>query len=374
MIRAAVVGRAYILQANRAKWDHLQGAAELTLITPPELRRTLGSYAVERSNRWPHTVVPALMSGRLSGFFFSPGPLWRALKAANPDLIQVDEEPVTPALLQVLLLKRRLGCKVIFFSWENLALRYRPIPTLLRRLALHLADGAIAGNRAAADLLRTSGFRQPLAVIPQLGVDPDQFRPARDETLRREWGLRDFTAGYIGRLVPEKGLMLLLDALAQVGGDWQWLLVGRGPLRQELEQRAAALGLAERLRFVDAVGHAEVPRYLNVIDTLVLPSQTTPRWAEQFGHVLIEAMACGVPVVGARSGAIPEVIGDDGLLFPEHRVDLLAAQLRLLRDFPALQEALSWKGRNRVLEHYSDARIAEQTLAFWHEVCAAPKV
>ena len=60
----------------------------------------------------------------------------------------------------------------------------------------------------------------------------------------------------------------------------------------------------------------DVPRHLRALDALVLPSESTPLWKEQFGHVLIEAMACGVPVVGSDSGAIPEVIGEAGLLFP----------------------------------------------------------
>lgn len=369
-MRVAVVGRTYLLRANRAKWRYLPPDLALTLITPARKRHSLRAYALEPSQRWPHRVVPAWLTDRLSGFGFSPVGLWRALRQARPRLVQVDEEPSSLALLEVLLFKRLLGYRVAFFTWENQSLRY-PFPFgAVRRLALRWADGAIAGNQEAAARLRQAGFQKPVAVIPQLGVDPEHFAPHSAGELRRALELNAFTVGYVGRLVPEKGLLLLLDALTGLELPWQWLIVGRGPLRPIIERQAQQRGLAGRLRWVDTVPHEDVQRYLNALDVLVLPSQSTPRWKEQFGHVLIEAMACGVPVVGSNSGAIPEVIGEAGLIFPEGQPEALARHLDRLQADSAWRATLGRRGRDRVLAHYTNQRLAEQTVVFWREVCA----
>lgn len=105
----------------------------------------------------------------------------------------------------------------------------------------------------------------------------------------------------------------------------------------------------------------------------MLPSLTTPRWKEQFGHVLIEAMACGVPVIGSSSGAIPEVIGDAGLVVPEGIPGALAEAINLLRISEIQRMSLGQRGRARVLELYTNERIGHQTLCFWREVIDARK-
>jgi len=367
-MRVAIVGRTYLLAVNRDKWRYVPQDVSLSFITPTRVQHALESYTVDLAQQWDHFVLPVFMARRMSGFGFSPLAFWRTLRRIRPHLIQVDEEPSSLALLEVLLLKRILGCHVVFFTWDNLAPRY-PIPfRWCRRLALRLADGALAGNNEAATLLKRAGFRKPLAVIPQLGVDPDTFSPMRDEDLRNTLGLTAFTIGYIGRLVPEKGLMLILEALATLRGPWQWLIVGRGQLRTGIDERARQLGIAQNIRWVDTVPHQEVPRYLNAMDVLVLPSLTTARWKEQFGHILIEAMACGVPVIGSDSGAIPEVIGDAGLIIPEGDAQTLAEHLRHLRDDDGLRAKIGQRGRERVLSRYTNQRIAEQTVALWEQV------
>jgi glycosyltransferase involved in cell wall biosynthesis len=104
------------------------------------------------------------------------------------------------------------------------------------------------------------------------------------------------------------------------------------------------------------------------MDVLVLPSRTTPQWKEQFGHVLIEAMACGTPVIGSNSGAIPDVIDAAGLLFPEGDVDALAAHLCRLANNPKELHLMSQRGRERVADMYTHERIAEQTMEVYRSV------
>jgi glycosyltransferase involved in cell wall biosynthesis len=104
------------------------------------------------------------------------------------------------------------------------------------------------------------------------------------------------------------------------------------------------------------------------MSVLVLPSLTTPTWKEQFGHVLVEAMACGVPVIGSDSGAIPEVIGDAGLIVPEGNVDALADAIQSLISAPALRVDLAARGRSRVQAEYTNDSVARRLAAFWEGV------
>jgi glycosyltransferase involved in cell wall biosynthesis len=100
-------------------------------------------------------------------------------------------------------------------------------------------------------------------------------------------------------------------------------------------------------------------------DALALPSLTRPNWKEQFGRILVEAMASGVPCAGSDSGEIPHVLGDAGLVVPEGDAGALAAALSRLADDPGLRRALAARGRARVLARYTHARIAEKTCAVY---------
>jgi glycosyltransferase involved in cell wall biosynthesis len=175
--------------------------------------------------------------------------------------------------------------------------------------------------------------------------------------------------GYAGRLVPEKGVDLLLQAAAQTPGV-RVRIVGAGPERRGLADLIEKLDLRSRASLEPMLPSTQMPALLAELDALVLPSRTRPNWMEQFGRVLIEAMACGVPVIGSDSGELPNVIGDAGLVFPEADVAALAAHLRRLRDDPALRADLAERGRARVLSRYTQQTIAEQTFAVYRALCA----
>jgi len=207
----------------------------------------------------------------------------------------------------------------------------------------------------------------PTSVLPQLGVDTDTFKPDDSHAIREGLGLAGFVAGFVGRFIPQKGLDTLVKAASQVEGC-RLLLVGGGAMQSEIEALADSLDLRDRLVMINVVPHQDVPRYMNAMDALVLPSRTTPHWKEQFGHVLIEAMACGTPVIGSNSGAIPEVIGSAGLIFPEGDVDALAQHLRRLATHRDESRRLSQDGLARVNALYTHDTIAEQTARIYHSV------
>jgi glycosyltransferase involved in cell wall biosynthesis len=165
-------------------------------------------------------------------------------------------------------------------------------------------------------------------------------------------------------LVEEKGVQVLLQAVEELAGEWRLRILGSGPKQSQLEALTQRLGITDRVSFESPIPSAQMPAFYNQLNTLVLPSLTRPHWKEQFGRVLIEAMACGVPVVGSRSGEIPHVIGQAGLTFTEGDTQELRARLSQLMDDPALCTDLSRRGREQVLAHYTQAKIAAET----HEV------
>ena len=311
---------------------------------------------LERQHTKGYSLVVEKMA--LNGNFhlhFYPN-LGKQIRRVQPDLVHIDEEPYNLATAQALWLAHRARAKSLFFSWQNILRRY-PLPfRRLERYVLDRADYGITGNQESAEVWRTKGYRGPLAVIPQFGVDPKVFVPggARDPG-------RGFIVGYVGRLGEERGVDLLLEALSGLEGMWRAYIQGSGPARDSLQTQARDLGIAGRVTFDAWIPSAQMPGYYQQLDAIVVPSRTRPNWKEQFGRVLVEAMACGVPVIGSDSGEIPNVIGDAGLVFPEDDVESLRVNLlRLLRDLD-LREDLAQRGRQRVLAHYTQAQVAAET-------------
>ncbi|NET54247.1 MAG: glycosyltransferase family 4 protein, partial [Merismopedia sp. SIO2A8] len=166
-------------------------------------------------------------------------------------------------------------------------------------------------------------------------------------------------------------------ALANLQGKpWKWLLLGRGPLESILKEKVVEWGIKDQTIFVESVPHDQVPRYINLMSTLVLPSETTYKfktltaagWKEQFGHVLIEAMASKVAVVGSNSGEIPHVIADSGLVFPEGDESALCDRLSSLMEQPELAQNLAKLGYERAMERYTNQALAREQLNFYKQL------
>ena len=300
------------------------------------------------------------------------------LKEFRPNVIQMEQGSKSVGYAQLITLNRLLGLKAknTFFTWWNLPYEVKFPLSLLENYNLRHTDGLVVGNQDGADILKEHGYHGPACVMPQLGVDERIFKPTDEAQLAASHGLSpdDFVIGFVGRFVEEKGLRTLFKALGRITDrDWKLLLLGRGPLKTELEQQAKELGIAERIIWIESVPHADVPRYINLMDTLVLPSETTYQfktlsavgWKEQFGHVIIEAMACKVPVIGSDSGEIPHVIKQDGLVFPEGNDEAFAEKLATLIDHPEQQQALAEKGYHRAMAEYTNEALAKRQLNFY---------
>jgi len=370
-VKVLYVSKALVVAAYRDKLRELAAHVDVAALVPERWGEQTPEPDPDAASAPPILTRPALLHGH-NHFHVYRG-AGAVLDAVRPDLVHIDEEPYSIVTLQFAELCRARGIPSLFFAWQNLAKRLPPPFGALRARVFRLVAGGIAGTAAAARVLRDAGYRGPLAVIPQFGVNPVRFAPdarARaDVRARLGIGEGAFLVGFGGRLVPEKGVHLLLEALASLAGDAHLLVMGDGPERPRLEAQAAQGGIAERVHFVGAVPSVAMPRWLAALDVLALPSLRKKGWAEQFGRILVEAMACGVPVVGSATGEVPEVVGEGGVVVPEADAAALAAALRGFATMApdALAEA-RLRARAWVCSRYTQERVARETVEFYRQL------
>jgi glycosyltransferase involved in cell wall biosynthesis len=382
-MKVLMVSKACVVGAYQKKLEELAAlpGVELTVVVPPYWRDERGVIRLERryTTGYELVVSPMAFNGHFHLHFY-PG-LLRVIRRVRPDLVHIDEEPYNLATFQGVLLAGWVRARTVIFTWQNILRHYPPPFSLMEDHNLRHADALIAGTNEAAAVWRNKGYRGPIHAIPQFGVDPDFFqsleRPTRTSKLSllqrratRKPSQIGFVIGYVGRLVAEKGIEVLLKAVAGLSGPWQLRILGSGPDLERLEKMAQWLGIYPRVLFDRPIPSTQMPYYFSGLDALVLPSVTRPNWKEQFGRVLIEAMACGVPVVGARCGAIPDVIADAGLTFAEGDVADLSSQLTLLMNDIDRRKQIAELGRTRVLARFTQEKIAEATFKVYQYTLA----
>ncbi len=361
-MRVLMVSKACVVGQYQKKLEELARlpGLELTVVVPPFWRDERGVMPLERAHTHGYTlrVEPLALNGQFHLHFYPTLP--RVLRECQPDLVHIDEEPYNLATFLAQTSARRAGARSLFFTWQNLERRYPPPFRWMETRVLQNSDYALAGSMEALAVLRKKGYTGRARVIPQFGVDTTEFQPAPKNA-------RGFRIGFLGRLVEEKGAHILLRAVAEIAGAWELRVLGSGPQRAGLQTLARTLGIAARVTFDAWIPSAAMPAYYQQLDLLVVPSLTRPNWKEQFGRVLIEAMACGVPVIGSTCGAIPHVIGSAGIIVPEGDAIALRANIEELRRDSARRAALAARGRARVLAHFTQARIAAETAAVYRE-------
>jgi sugar transferase (PEP-CTERM/EpsH1 system associated) len=262
------------------------------------------------------------------------------------------------------------GYEVDMFA--GLPLRRR----VFRRVAFAMADATFAVTRELRDFhARQAWIPQERMGVMYNGVDTQRFAPcgASRIAIREELGLpeRAFVVGTVGRLVPIKDHQTLLKAaalLSKGGVDVRVLLVGSGPERERL-QRLATDTLGGRVCF--AGDSNRVPEMLNAMDVFVLASL-----GEGMSNTLLEAMACGLPVLATNVGGNPEIIENNvsGCLFTPGDVEWLADKLQLLAANPALIHQLGTAARNHTIESFSLSRMLESYRRFYLDLAARRQV
>jgi len=265
-------------------------------------------------------------------------------RSSRPEVGFIEAESFSFPAAQWSIAFRGLGIPFGVQCYENID---RDLPYPVRRLRSRvLRDAAFVAARSetAAQLVRSWGACGEVGLAPPaVPAWPNMPVASAD---------RPFTVGYAGRLVESKGLMDLLGAVRALDAPVELLLIGDGELRAQLEGQPIP---GSNVRVLDSLSHDQMAAGYAQLDALVLPSHTTPTWKEQFGRVIVEALWCGVPVVGSDSGEIPWLIEltGGGLIFPEGDCDALAAQLTTLREQPELRSRLATTGRAAVERLFS---------------------
>jgi len=379
-MRVLIISHSYIAPENRHKITVLgqKQDLEIGVLFPPRwiaLGRHLFflQQSQDTERHWTFTC-PVYGAGDNSKYIYDPICLRRDILEFKPDLIHVEEEPWSRCLGEIAILSKITSSRLIFFSWENLELSLSFAQQQIRRLVFSQSIAALVGNEEAKSLLQKSGFGKRVDVITQFGADTDAFVPLsleQKQAVRERLGLTGFVVGFAGRLVEEKGIGTLLRAIAELkktAPNCRLLLVSTTIIPSEFEDMIEDLNITDSVVVADGLDHDRIREYTQVMDCLVLPSLTTPTWKEQFGRVLTEAMACQVAVIGSSSGAIPEVIGEAGLIFKEGDAGDLVSKISLYYQDPSLLQDKARMGYQRVQEKYSFKAVAEKTYQLYKQI------
>lgn len=359
-MRILMLSKALVSGPYQKKCEELAAipGVELTVLAPTSWREPrVGVMPLERrfTTGYRLEAIPIALNGQHHLHFYPT--LERIVRRVQPEIFHVDEEAFNLATFLAMRAGAQIGARCCFYNYANIDRWYPPPFNLFERSVFRRAAHALAANREAEAIIRRHGYQGPLTVIPQFGVDPAIFRPA-DQLARQDADPGQITIGYVGRLVPEKGILDLLDAVARLPPQIQLRIIGDGVQRDAIVARAQQLGLGARVK-IDAWS-SSVVEALQQLDLLVLPSRTTRSWKEQFGRILVEAMSCGVPVIGSSSGEIPHVIGDAGLIFPERDSCALATCITQVAESASLRADLAARGRARVQSLYTQAALARR--------------
>lgn len=264
-------------------------------------------------------------------------------------------------------LKKEKGFKLVVSYAENIPYRqvFDEKTNCIKKAAFEMIDQFIPWCDTIKRTLLLEGVPEEKITTVYAGVDLNLFKPEpAKEGLRAGFGLKDsdFVALYAGKLVSWKGVHTLPYAakiLKERGfGNIRFLMAGRGAQLENLKRLISEAGVEDMFRFAGFMPYESVRDLYNLSDVLVLPSYPTMIWQEQFGMVLIEAMACGKPVVASTSGSIPEVVGDAGLGFIPGDFFGLSEKLALLMEDRRLLKELGEKARTRAIERFDAGKNA----------------
>jgi glycosyltransferase involved in cell wall biosynthesis len=375
--RLLTIGHSYAVRVNRRLAHEFSRVGkddwEITAIAPRHFQgtRDLRAVSLQMADDEPCRVdgIRAYMTGRIHCFWY--GAALRRHLAQPWHLVHCWEEPYILAGWQIAGWTRP-SSRLVIVTAQNWSKHYPPPFRWTERSVLRRSSGWVHfGKTIETALIDRPGYRErPHRLIP-MGVDCQHFQPSQPDKLAVRQGLGwqpdgPPVVGFLGRFTPEKGVSLLTRILDRMRLEWRALFVGAGPLEGELRKWATRHG--NRVRICNNVGHDDVPRYLNAMDVLCAPSQTTPTWREQFGRMLVEAFACGVPVMGSDSGEIPYVIEDAGDIVPEADESAWEAALGQLLESPSRRFELASRGRQRAIAKFDWPVIARQHLDFFEEL------
>jgi glycosyltransferase involved in cell wall biosynthesis len=365
--RIAVISHAAVIAANQEPFAALAAAGgDVTIIAPRSLHTDLRGRVVLAALKGSNARIIGLttvlggyrrwLGGQRGIHVIVYQRLAKALDSIRPEVVFVEEEPYSFAAFQAMLWCRSRRVPFVVHQNQNLPRRL-PVPfEMIRRRVLASAAACTVRNRSAAGVLRRHGFTGPIADFPH-GIDPQRYTADAPDP-----GVPRPIVGFVGRLVPEKGLCDLIDALGAIRARMpaSLLVVGDGPQRVGSEARAHRLNVAAR--FLGALPHDAVPAWYRAMDVVVVPSRTTPTWVEQFGRVPIEANAAGVPVIVSDTGELGATVDATGGGLVARSPEDLRTQLESLLGDDLARRELGARGARGVRERFTHQAIAVELM------------
>jgi len=371
-MRLICFGQSYCIPINRSieRWISSRMSWDITCVGPsswPGDLRPLTFEGEEMKERLQAVGVPVSFPFKVQIFNYKRSAVARLLQKGW-DGAYLWQEPYCRATLILTRQLRALKIPYVFFTAQNLGKSY-PWPfSAWEQEVVNNCSGWIACGKSVLNVQNKRGYPVNKGIILPHAVNTKLFKPAEQkdkEKLWKNWGLFGPVIGYVGRLTPEKGIRTILKVLETLSPNcWGGtVFLGSGPLENDIKIWARGNGWQDKV-VVRLVKHSDMPLELPGLDVLIAPSQTTTTWREQFGRMLIEAMASGVPVISSDSGEIPHTVGDAGLIIPESDVAGFAKALSHVLESSQLQEELRGKGliRSRL---FSVETLAPQYAAFW---------
>lgn len=381
-MRVLLIDKNLVDPLNHRKWEILaeKDDVELIAITPKIWYENFRPISLPAGFKASFNLdqLNVFWPGYENRAFYTDG-FGRVMRMVSPDIIICFEEPFSVFALQTLFLKKLYApkAKLMFYSWDNLAkgknYAYRPrlFYRVVERIVMKRADLLLTANSEGYSYFSNAYSTRVQRLYFGINLDvPLDKMPSNQVSQIKLLG--KFVVGYVGRLLQMKGVDTLIKAVGSLGNDISLVIVGSGPDEQRLKAIVKMERLQDRTVFIPALPSVEVRQLIANLDVLVLPSITTDKWKEQFGRVLVEAMSLGVPVVGSSSGAIPEIIGEAGLVFYEGDAMDLAGKIELLHRDKSLHRRLSVLGKERALE-FSAQTFANKMYQLLNELCGLRK-
>lgn len=325
-------------------------------------------YSARDTDRYDSVVLKTAFTDHMRAFFYpNVMRIIREVKGFKPDIIHIMEEPFSFAAYEFLWIKKLAGsnARTVLFSFENIDFAQKFPFSVFQSFNLRNTDAIIVVPEESERLWKWRGFSKTIFKIP-LGVDVEIFH----KTPGGKPG-NTFKVGYVGRVVKEKGLETVIESLnilLKRGQYCNFYIAGNGDYKTTLSQLIKRSGIEGYVHFLGVIEQVDLPAFYSSLDTLVLPSMTTPIWKEQFGRVLPEAMACGTPVIGSSSGEIPNVIGSAGMIFPEGDAESLANCIEAIMSDAVLRRDMSEKGREKASKEFSWEAVAKRYVGLYKEL------
>jgi glycosyltransferase involved in cell wall biosynthesis len=380
MSAAARRPRVVLLRGHHANvwdlrpWERLRDDYEVAvLVTGSNVHQVEGLELEIVPVRTPRDVLPGQRAAGAAAYALGERYLDLEDHLAGADIVHAAEIGTWFAA-QAAGLRQRLGFSLALTVWETIAWRsaYRwPRERAYRRRVLAAADRFLPATQRARDALLLEGVAPERMTVCPPGIDLDHFasapRPAQPPPAHRILSA--------GRLVWEKGHQDVLRAFAALrrvlaGTDHrevELLVVGDGPERKRLQRYARELGVSESVEFRHTVPYDDMPSLYASASALVLASLPARGWEEQFGMVLVEALAARTPVIACSTGAIPEVLDGEGTLVAAG--DWLGLAQALGEAVAAAPGARAEVDRER-LARFSSAAAAERLRGVYADLLA----